>query len=122
MEDIEEDKAREERIDFEIVVDAYDETERAMGWHCYLDDNLNFPFKARCKEERKISPLQPGETVEVYAMASEEDCQSEIFVMIRWNKRTLGIPLAQLEAVDADEITVQSVEDWHYWVKRGYEF
>jgi hypothetical protein len=24
---------REHRIDFEIVVDAYDEAERAMGWY-----------------------------------------------------------------------------------------
>src|SRR4051794_23405584 len=31
----EKDEVREERIDMEIVVDAYGEEERAMGWHCY---------------------------------------------------------------------------------------
>ncbi len=30
---------REDRIAFEIVVDAYDETERAMGWYYYLQDD-----------------------------------------------------------------------------------
>ena len=31
-----EDAEREGRITMEIVVDAYDEGERAMGWYCYL--------------------------------------------------------------------------------------
>src|SRR4051794_34624422 len=30
------DEEREERITMEIVVDAYNEDERAMGWYCYL--------------------------------------------------------------------------------------
>jgi hypothetical protein len=29
------DEAREERISMEIVVDAYNEVERAMGWYYY---------------------------------------------------------------------------------------
>ena len=41
---IEKDETREERIDMEIVVDAYDAEERAMGWYSYLDDILNFFF------------------------------------------------------------------------------
>jgi hypothetical protein len=31
-----EDKKRERRIDMEVVVDAYDEVERAMGWYYYI--------------------------------------------------------------------------------------
>lgn len=31
------DKAREHRIAMEAVVDAYHETERAMGWYYYLE-------------------------------------------------------------------------------------
>ena len=34
----------ENRIEMEIVVDAYDELERAMGWYYYLQDNLTMPF------------------------------------------------------------------------------
>ena len=29
-------RAREERIEMEVVVDAYGPEERAMGWYCYL--------------------------------------------------------------------------------------
>lgn len=40
------DEARENRIIMEVVVDAYDEEERAMGWYYYLDDKLMLPFQA----------------------------------------------------------------------------
>jgi hypothetical protein len=49
------DEAREKRIDDEIIVDCYDETERAMGWYCYLEDRLEFPFRAQCIAARSIS-------------------------------------------------------------------
>src|ERR1035437_4394508 len=117
------DKAREDRIDMEIVVDAYDPEERAMGWHCYLENNLT-PFTANCTKERAISPLQKGDEVEVTGMAPSDDCQHEMFVMIRYErKRGLAVPLAQLKpGTYADEATRQAVEDWLYWVKQGYEF
>ena len=35
----------EDRIEMEIVVDAYDESERAMGWCTYLQDNMTFPLQ-----------------------------------------------------------------------------
>jgi Calcium binding len=119
---IKEDKDREERISMEIVVDAYDETERALGWYYYLEEKLNFPFKAKCIAERPISPLNKGEKVEVIGMPPEDECEKEIFVNIKWQKRTLAVPLAQLAGIEVDEETGEGIEDWHYWVKRGYEF
>lgn len=56
-----EDKAREERITMEIIVDAYGPEEQAMGWYYYLADNLAFPFKGRCINRRRTSPLKVGE-------------------------------------------------------------
>ena len=57
-----------------------------------------------------------------WALAPEEECEHEMFVMIRWEKPGLAVPLAQLLAVATDESTTQAVEDWQYWVKKGYEF
>ncbi|WP_228039113.1 calcium-binding protein [Nostoc sp. LEGE 12450] len=31
----------------EVVVDAYDEEERAMVWYYYLAENMDFPFKRK---------------------------------------------------------------------------
>ena len=117
-----EEEDREERITMEIVVDAYDSMEQAMGWCCYLDATLTFPFIARCRSRRPISPLREGDEVEVVAMAPEEECEHEMFVMIRWQEDGLGVPLSQLAVVHADDKTLQAVEDWHYWVERHYQF
>jgi hypothetical protein len=120
---IDRDETREERIHMEIVVDAYGPEEQAMGWYYYLDDTLQFPFLARCTAKRVISPVQVGDEVEVLGMAREDECQHEMFVMIRWDKDGLGVPLSQLAVIHADdEQTREAVEDWHYWVNRGYQF
>ena len=117
------DEAREDRIIMEIVVDAYGPEERAMGWYCYLENTLSFPFTANCIAKRSISPLKKGDEVEVINMAPSEECEHEMFVMIRWERDGLAVPLAQLKpGSDAEDVTRQAVEDWHYWVKQGYSF
>ncbi len=116
------DEAREERIHNEIIVDAYGPEEQASSWYSYLEGTLSFPFLARCVAERAISPLQVGDEVEIVGMAPEAECRHEMFVLTRWeHRRTLAIPLSQLEAVATDEQTAEAIEDWQYWVRCGYE-
>ncbi len=115
------DEVREERINMEIVVDANGPEEQAMGWYYYIADTMNFPFSARCVARRTISPLELGDEVEVVEIAPAEECEHEMFVMIRWKSRQLAVPLMQLEGIETDEDTQQAIEDWHYWVDRGYE-
>lgn len=122
MAEIKEDKEREDRISMEIIVDAYDETERAMGWYYYLEGEMNCPFSAECIAKRAASPLKMGDKVQVVGMAPEEECEHEMFVMVEWQEGKLAVPLAQLQVKRADQETRQAVEDWHYWVKRGYQF
>ena len=55
-------------------------------------------------------------------LAPAEECESEMFITVPWEKRTLAVPLAQLEPIQADIATQQAVGDWHYWVEQGYEF
>jgi hypothetical protein len=38
------------------------------------------------------------------------------------NDRKLAVPLSQIEGIDISEETKQVLEDWHYWVKKEYEF
>lgn len=118
-----EDKAREHRIRMEIVVDAYGEQERVMGWYYYLEEKLMFPFTTTCIAKRAISPLRVGDEVEAIGMAPEEECEHEMFVMMRWERDGLAVPLSQLEAIrHTDDETREAVEDWQYWVEMGYQF
>jgi hypothetical protein len=118
---LERDEARETRIRDEITVDAYKEGEPALAWHNHLYEHLHPPFRARCIEVRAISPLREGEVVTVTGMAPEDDCMHEMFVMVQWLDRTLGVPLAQLAGIDVGDETAEAIADWRYWVAQGYQ-
>lgn len=113
---------REERIENEIVVDAYGPEERAMGWYYYLEDKIQFPFQAKCITAKVVSPLRKGETVEVLRLAPEEACTGDMLVLIRWHDRKVAVPLSQLTAIHENESTDQAIADWQYWVAQGYLF
>ena len=115
-------RAREKRIAHEIVVDCYTAEESAMGWYYYLEGRLSFPFTARCIAARSVSPLKKGEAAQIVSLAHEDDCLAEIFVLVPFSGRRVGVPLAQLKPVKADRATRETMEDWHYWLARGYSF
>lgn len=120
---IKRDEVREDRITMEIVVDAYNEIERAVGWYCYLENQIQFPFTATCIGKRAISPMQVNDEVEVIGMSDQNECEHEMFVTIRWGKDGLAVPLSQLKPIkETDQATKEAVADWHYWVDMGYGF
>lgn len=113
------DPVREDRIYNEAIVDARPE-EQAMGWYYYLEGKIIFPFRARCVAANSVSPLQKGETIEVFRMAAEDACEHDMFVQIRWQGRKMAVPLSQLDAIDPGESTKEAIGDWHYWLSQGY--
>jgi len=116
------DPVREDRIHNEAIADANGPEEQVMGWHCYLDDKIRFPFQANCIAVKVVSPLRKGETVEVLRMAPKDACTADMLVLIRWQDRTMAVPLSQLAAIDPDDSTDEAIADWHYWVAQGYCF
>jgi len=116
------DPIREDRIHNEAIVDAYGAEERAMGWYYYLENQLQFPFQARCIATNIVSPLSKGEIVEILRMAPEVSCSADMLVLIRWQGRKLAVPLSQLAAINLDKSTADAIDDWHYWVAQGYLF
>jgi Calcium binding len=116
------DPVREERIRNEAVVDAYGPDEQALGWYYYLENRIRFPFQARCIATKAVSPLRKGETVEVRRLAPEDVCSTDMLVQVRWQGRTVAVPLSQLAGVRVDESTAEAIADWQYWVAQGYCF
>jgi hypothetical protein len=122
MPEVPEDPEREDRIQMEIIVDAYGPEEQAMGWYYYLEKTLGIPFQGICVAERAISPLQIGDRMVILGMAPEEECEHEMFVEVRWERRNLAVPLMQVRPIEEiDEETQEAVADWQYWVARRYE-
>src|SRR6516225_3241202 len=98
------DPVREARIHNEAIADANGPEEQVMGWYNYLDDKIRFLFQAKCIAAKVVSPLRKGETVEVQRMApeAEDACSAEMLVLIRWQSRTMPVPLAQLAGVNVN--------------------
>jgi hypothetical protein len=115
---VKKDDKREERIMNEIIVDAHDDDERVMGWYYYMEDCLQFPFVAKCTKKIVTSPLEKDENVTVIKLADFDLCRHGISVIVKWQKKILGVPLEQLLPLDT---TIEAIEDWRYWIERGYE-
>ena len=111
------DPVREDRIHEEAIVDAGPD-EQAMSWYYYLESKITFPFQARCVAVKDASPLRKGETTEVVRMATEDACEHDMLVHIRWRGRKVAVPLSQLAAMDPDESTKEAVGDWQHWVSQ----
>ncbi len=105
----------EQRIIYDVVVDAYNEEERAMGWYYYVGEGCSFPFKAKCISKRGMSPLKVDEIIDVIDIAADEDCDHEVLVKINWKDTEFAVPLEQLEGINIeDEETQQILGDWAY--------
>jgi hypothetical protein len=116
------DEQREQRIG-QIIDGAHDEYDRIVAWYDYLEQRLDFPFRARVTSKAAGSPLCLHEQVEVLDLADVDDWEDGAQVTLGADRSGLDVPLSQLHPSEsADEPTRQAVADWHYWVQRGYHF
>ncbi|ABA23273.1 conserved hypothetical protein [Trichormus variabilis ATCC 29413] len=126
MASVERDENRENRIETEIVVDAEDKEERAMGWYYYLDDTLEFPFMGKWKKKSRKTSTIEEKPVEVLGMAPEDDCLKDMYVEVAYiggkEDDIYTAKLSDIEAIDVDDDTQEAIADWLYWLARGYKF
>jgi hypothetical protein len=52
-------------------------------------------------------------------MATEDACEQDLLLQMRWHGRKTAVPLWQLETIDMDESTDEAIGDWHYWAAQG---
>lgn len=126
MASVERDETREHRIETEIIVDAEDKEDRAMGWYYYLDDMMEFPFMAKWKKKSRKTSTIEEKPVEVLGMAPEDDCMRDMYVEVAYiggkEDDIHTAKLSELEPIDVDEETQEAIADWLYWLGRGYKF
>jgi hypothetical protein len=127
MSSVEFDESRENRIKTEILADAEDKEDRAMGWYYYLDDTLNFPFNAKWTKKGRGKSASPQEKeIEVLSMASEDECLRDMIVEVvekdGSDEDVFTAKLSELKEIDGDEETKEAFDDWLYWLARGYKF
>ena len=55
-----------------------------MGWYYYLQDKVSFPVEGRIRKNRSISPVKKGESIMVVGLEIEDECESEMWVKIKY--------------------------------------
>ena len=115
------DQIRENRIANEVLVDAYEQEEIAMGWYYYLQERFNFPFKAKWGSSKSSDRI-----VTVLEMSAEDDCLNDMYVEVLYREGDLedvfSARLFEIYPLDVNRPTEEAIADWHYWVNRGYQF
>ena len=72
--------------------------------------------------ERLLESLEPGLLADHLKPLADRVAVREMFVLVGFAGRKLGVTLVQLAPVKPDKAMREAVEDWRYWVAMGYEF
>ncbi len=107
-------------IDYEIIVDAYDEYEMSSGWYETMNDRLNFPFEATATLTKKGGGTEAKRVTVVGLHSDSEEFMGDDFhLQIELSGFVVAVKYSQLSDFEADEETMEMFEIWDFWVKRG---
>jgi len=103
----------EKIIDYQIVVDCYTEEEVNVGWAIFMEENLNFPFKAEYLEKR--SGRNQWRTVNVINNETDETNfeGDDFYVEIEFDEIFISVSLDELRNIKADKDTMKAIEVWN---------
>lgn len=104
-------------IDYEIIVDCYDEIEQSMGWYYYLEENIEFPFKATA-QLRKTDGTTELREVNVLGLASDEEgfVSKDFLLEIEVGEYICTTAFSGISRVKASPRTKEALAVWKFWV------
>lgn len=106
------------KIDYEIIVDCYDEYEVSMGWYYYMEETLEFPFTATAQVKKRDGSLEKREVIITGLASDEEGFLSRDFNLEMENGELLvSIAYSKLSQIKASTPTLEAFQIWNYWVK-----
>lgn len=105
---------REERINYRILVDCYDEDEVKSCWFAYMQDTLSFPFTAEVSIKKR-SGDQVQQTVDILGLAGDERFGNDMLVEAVYDEDIFMVYLSDLTNIKANEETIEAIADWKYW-------
>ncbi len=109
-----------DKIEDEIIVDAYDDIEVSMGWYYTFDEQLTFPFMATAQLKKKDGSVE-SKQVKVVGLHSKEEgfTDHDFQFTIEQNDYLVPIAYSALSNIVADDQTLEMFQIWNYWVD-GY--
>jgi hypothetical protein len=104
-------------IDYEIVVDCYDEYEMSSGWYETMNDRLNFPFEATATLTKKGGGTDAKRVTIVGLHSDSDGFQGDNFrLKMELGGYVVPVKYSQLSDIDTDEDTLGMFQIWDYWV------
>jgi hypothetical protein len=104
------------KIDYEIIVDCYDEYEVSMGWYYYMEESLKFPFTATAEQKMADGKIKLTE-IKVTGLASDEEGfmgKDFAFEMLK-GEHFSNIWYSKLSQINGDDETLEALAVWDYW-------
>lgn len=107
------------KIDYEIIVDAYDEYEQSMGWFYFFEECLEFPFTALAQLKKRDGTLE-SKRVKLTGMASkEEDFMNNDFNLeMEQGQYLRPVAYSALSDIRASEETREAFQIWDFYWRR----
>ena len=108
-------------INFEVVVDAYDDDEVYMGWYYFMSESLKFPFRAETTIKKRNGKTEEC-TVDVVEDATNPNrfkCQA-YYVNVDYEGVLMKVEIADLKPINASDETQKAITVWKYWLAKRY--
>jgi len=105
----------QEIIDYEVIVDCYDEYEMNTGWAIYMDENINYPFEA-LYEVKYSSGKKELEKVKVVGNYTNDSNFNggEYWLEIELDGKIVTANLDDLQSIKADTDTLRTLQVWQH--------
>jgi len=103
------------KIDYEIIVDAYDEYEQSMGWFYFFEETLEFPFTATAQLKRRDGTTESKRVKLTGLVSKEEDFRDNDFNLeMEQGQYVRPIAYSALSDIRASDETLEAFEIWDF--------
>jgi hypothetical protein len=113
------DKEIVDKIEYEIIVDAYSDDEVNMGWFYTLEEGLEFPFNADAEIKKRGGGIEVKQ-VKIIGMYSEDDdfLSKDFLFEMELDENVLPIAYSKISNIKASEASLEVLQCWDYWVEK----
>lgn len=113
------DEEMQYKIDYEIIVDAYDEYEQSMGWYYFFEETIDFPFTAMAQLKKRDGTIESKRVKIVGLSSKEEDFMNDDFNLeMEQGQYIRPIAYSALSDIRAADETLEAFQIWDFAWRR----
>lgn len=105
----------QDKIDYEIILDAYDEYEQRLGWSIFFEETLEFPFTATAQLKKRDGTVESKQVKITGLSSKEEDFMDNDFNMeMEQGEYLRPVAYSALSNIQAADETLEAFEIWDF--------